>query len=204
MRRLVKSSLLFFVSPYFLSSAFASQPGLLDVHRTRDHQLRAILGPDPQSSSSASAVETTADHTTAAASTTAAQSPTQQTTTAQPTSTTSSSTSSAAPTTNAPATTSPASKTLVGTTATNSDGQVITSYVTVSASTASSTSSSLAPPNSSSDSGVGTGTIIGLSVAGGVAVIAIISFFIWKFTRKRFSDFDDSKCALCGSPPFSI
>jgi hypothetical protein len=28
-------------------------------------------------------------------------------------------------------------------------------------------------------------------VAGGVAVIGIIAFFIWKLTRKRFSDFDD-------------
>jgi hypothetical protein len=31
-----------------------------------------------------------------------------------------------------------------------------------------------------------------MSVAGGVALIGIIAFFVWKFTRKRFSDFDDS------------
>jgi len=30
-------------------------------------------------------------------------------------------------------------------------------------------------------------------VAGGVAVIGLIAFFIWKLTRKRFSDFDDNE-----------
>jgi len=30
-------------------------------------------------------------------------------------------------------------------------------------------------------------------VAGGVAVIGLIAFFIWKLTRKRFSDFDDGE-----------
>uniref|UniRef100_A0A0W0FRB7 Uncharacterized protein n=1 Tax=Moniliophthora roreri TaxID=221103 RepID=A0A0W0FRB7_MONRR len=44
-----------------------------------------------------------------------------------------------------------------------------------------------------SSSGLGTGSIIGLSVAGGVAVLGIIGFFVWKFTRKRFSDFDDNE-----------
>jgi len=29
-------------------------------------------------------------------------------------------------------------------------------------------------------------------VAGGLALIGIIGFFVWKFTRKRFTDFDDS------------
>lgn len=41
---------------------------------------------------------------------------------------------------------------------------------------------------------MGTGSIIGLSVSGGVALIGIIAFIVWKFTRKRFSDrFDDSE-----------
>jgi len=35
-----------------------------------------------------------------------------------------------------------------------------------------------------------------MSVAAGVAVIGIVGFFVWKFTRKRFSDFDDSKNIL--------
>jgi len=30
-------------------------------------------------------------------------------------------------------------------------------------------------------------------VAGGVALIGVVAFFIWKFTRKRFSDFDDNE-----------
>jgi hypothetical protein len=34
---------------------------------------------------------------------------------------------------------------------------------------------------------------VGLSVAGGVALIGVVAFFVWKFTRKRFSDFDDSQ-----------
>ncbi|KIM84241.1 hypothetical protein PILCRDRAFT_404482 [Piloderma croceum F 1598] len=32
-----------------------------------------------------------------------------------------------------------------------------------------------------------------MSVAGGVAFIGIIGFFVWKFTRKRFSDYDDNE-----------
>lgn len=41
------------------------------------------------------------------------------------------------------------------------------------------------------DSAIHPGTIIGLSVAGGIAAVAIIGFIIWKLTRKRFSDLDD-------------
>ena len=54
-------------------------------------------------------------------------------------------------------------------------------------------SSSSAADNSDNDSssGVGTGSIVGLSVAGGIALIGVVAFFIWKFTRKRFGDFDD-------------
>ncbi|KAG9315042.1 hypothetical protein JVU11DRAFT_4154 [Chiua virens] len=60
-------------------------------------------------------------------------------------------------------------------------------------------SSSTAPHTSSSsssdggDSGLSTGSIIGLSVSGGIAALAIILFFVWKLTRKRFSDFDDNE-----------
>ncbi|PFH53200.1 hypothetical protein AMATHDRAFT_172310 [Amanita thiersii Skay4041] len=32
-----------------------------------------------------------------------------------------------------------------------------------------------------------------MSVAGGIAVIGIVAFVIWKLTRKRFSDFDDNE-----------
>lgn len=40
---------------------------------------------------------------------------------------------------------------------------------------------------------MGTGTIVGLSVAGGIAVLVVIAFFVWKFSKKRFSDFDDNE-----------
>ncbi|KAG5637488.1 hypothetical protein H0H81_004411 [Sphagnurus paluster] len=40
---------------------------------------------------------------------------------------------------------------------------------------------------------IGTGSIVGIAVAGGIAVIGIIAFLVWKFTRKRFSDFDDNE-----------
>ncbi|KAA1467734.1 hypothetical protein DENSPDRAFT_856861 [Dentipellis sp. KUC8613] len=59
---------------------------------------------------------------------------------------------------------------------------------------------SSASPSSTSDnddsggsSGISSSTIIGISVAGGVAVIGIVAFFVWKFTRKRFSEFDDNE-----------
>lgn len=62
--------------------------------------------------------------------------------------------------------------------------------------TTTSSSTSASPTQTgggNSDSGgLSTGSIIGMSVAGGVAVIGIIAFFVWKFTRKRFADFDDS------------
>jgi len=60
------------------------------------------------------------------------------------------------------------------------------------------TSSSTALPTNTSKSdddggGLSTGSIVGMSVAAGIAVIGIVGFFVWKFTRKRFSDFDDNE-----------
>ncbi|KAL4066940.1 hypothetical protein V8B97DRAFT_1869984 [Scleroderma yunnanense] len=194
MRQVFKSSLLLFVVSYFVSSALASEPGLLDIHRPRDHQLRDLLSPGDTSAAGSSTAgpptQTTADHSSTAP-TTSTAAPSTQPTSTQPTSTAqAASTTSAPPITSAPPASS-ASKTVVGTTATNADGQIVTSIVTVSQPS----SSSAAPTQSGSgsDSSVGSGTIIGLSVAGGVALIAIISFFIWKVTRKRFSDFDDGE-----------
>ncbi|TFK28192.1 hypothetical protein FA15DRAFT_665688 [Coprinopsis marcescibilis] len=41
--------------------------------------------------------------------------------------------------------------------------------------------------------GLSTGSIVGMSVAGGLAVIGIIAFFVWKFTRKNAAAFDDNE-----------
>jgi len=79
-----------------------------------------------------------------------------------------------------------------------SDGAPTVVVVTVLA-TSTSTSSTPTPtpdeqsPDSGS-SGLGTGSIIGLSVAGGIALLGIVAFFIWKFTRKRRSaTYDDGE-----------
>jgi len=63
---------------------------------------------------------------------------------------------------------------------------------------ASDTNSAANPgPSSNQDndsSGLGTGSIIGLSVAGGIALLGIIAFFVWKFTRKhRSATYDDGE-----------
>jgi hypothetical protein len=42
-------------------------------------------------------------------------------------------------------------------------------------------------------SGISTGAIVGLSVAGGIGLICVAAFFIWKFTQKRSRDFDDGE-----------
>ena len=87
--------------------------------------------------------------------------------------------------------------------------QVFTDTPTASASAASSTASSAGSNKSNDDDdGVSTSTIVGLSVAGGVAVLGIVAFFIWKFTRKRFHDLDDSEhyflCSLCCVAPGGV
>ena len=84
-----------------------------------------------------------------------------------------------------------------------------------SSSSASSTPSQAPDQTPKKSEGISQSTIIGLSVSGGVALIGLISFVIWKFTRKRFTDDDfDSEyshpslssfprpCArLLGAPP---
>ncbi|KAG2341842.1 hypothetical protein BDR05DRAFT_964909 [Suillus weaverae] len=122
--------------------------------------------------------------------------PTQATTTPPSTPTTTQTTST--PPTQTTATTTPTTAPLPLSTSlqvtTNSAGQEVTSTLVVTAApTASPSSTQSSSASSGSSSGLGTGSIIGLSVAGGVAVIGIISFFIWKFTRKRFTDFDDNE-----------
>ncbi|KAH0833089.1 inositol hexakisphosphate-domain-containing protein [Lanmaoa asiatica] len=81
---------------------------------------------------------------------------------------------------------------VVPTTATDSLGQPFTSYIVTAISTPSATPTQTGTSNNSGGGGLSTGSIIGLSVAGGIAAVGIILFFVWKFTRKRFTDFDDS------------
>ncbi|EGO25078.1 hypothetical protein SERLADRAFT_369665 [Serpula lacrymans var. lacrymans S7.9] len=76
---------------------------------------------------------------------------------------------------------------------TGANGSTVFLTLTPTSSAPASTTSSSGGGGSGSSGGLGTGSIIGLSVAGGVAAIGIISFFVWKFTRKRFTDFDDNE-----------
>lgn len=80
----------------------------------------------------------------------------------------------------------------------NADGETQTVIYTVtkgaSASSASASASSAADDGSASSKS-GKSTIIGLSVAGGIALVGIGVFVWWKFGRKRGGDeFDDSEC----------
>lgn len=144
---------------------------------------------------------TTAPQTTTTPSTTSTPpttTPTQTTTTPSPTSTTAQTTTTPPSQTIATTpTTAPPPLTTSVQTSTNSAGEVVYSTVVITPTSDPSSSSTQSSPTSSSSSdsssGLGTGSIVGLSVAGGVAVIGIISFFIWKFTRKRFADFDDNE-----------
>lgn len=191
--------LLLVVASCFLLFAHASNAQLLEG-RNPQLQVRQVLsGPQsvgattttPASTppTTATTPTTTPPHTT---STTPTTTPTTPTTTPQTTATTPSTTQSiASPTTTSQPSSSPPVATLPQVT-TNSFGQTITSFVEVTASSTSAAASSTQSSSSNTSSGLGTGSIIGLSVAGGVAVIAIVSFFVWKFTRKRFADFDDS------------
>lgn len=104
-----------------------------------------------------------------------------------------------------PTTTSPPSQTtftpppaqLSSIQSTGSDGSPTVIVVTVVAS--SSASASPTPTDTPKDdpnesSGLSTGSIVGLSVAGGIALLGIVAFFVWKFTRKRWSaTYDDGK-----------
>lgn len=94
-------------------------------------------------------------------------------------------------------------------TATNAEGSVIVVTEIETLSTSSSKSSvapvtatiheTLSAGNSTSsaksdkkdDPPLSTGAIVGISVGGGVAVLALVGFIIWKFKQKRFGSFDD-------------
>ncbi|KAH7884394.1 hypothetical protein F5I97DRAFT_1929267 [Phlebopus sp. FC_14] len=199
--------LLFLVVSCLLVFASASPQELLNGPEPHI-QIRDLFGPPPSPS-------TTSNSPSSSANSEPPPTSTQTPTSAAPTSTTShtSSTSasptssqqqqqnsstpapSSSPPSNTPPSVPPTSAipdSTVASTATGANGEIITSVITVPGSTTSSPTPTQTS-SSSGSSGLGTGSIVGLSVAGGVAVIGIISFFIWKFTRKRFSDFDDNE-----------
>ncbi|KAG6832795.1 hypothetical protein H0H92_009413 [Tricholoma furcatifolium] len=142
-------------------------------------------------SAAASTTDTSSDTTSSSASPTTSSVPT---TTSQPTTT-----STSAPTTSTlpPAVTTTSTPTLPPVLSTSTDAGGSTVIVTATTTPASTTSSSASATATNSDSdgssGLGTGSIVGIAVAGGVAIIGIIAFIVWKFTRKRFGDFDDNE-----------
>jgi cytoskeletal protein RodZ len=68
-----------------------------------------------------------------------------------------------------------------------------TSYATVleTASSGSSNGTSTAAKDEKDSSPLSTGAIVGISVVGGVGVLGLILFIIWKMKQKRFASFDD-------------
>ncbi|KAG8957526.1 hypothetical protein FRC03_010057 [Tulasnella sp. 419] len=76
-------------------------------------------------------------------------------------------------------------------TSTNAEGSVI--LITESVFITASGTSSAAPSSTSEPEspGMGTKSIIGLSVAGGLFLLGLIGFIWWKLTRKRFAGFED-------------
>lgn len=77
---------------------------------------------------------------------------------------------------------------------TKQDGGIVTVISTVPASDlASGTQPAPSQTGDSNDSsGISTGGIVGLSVAGGVALLAVVAFAIFKFSRKKYLDeYDD-------------
>ncbi|KAJ3871794.1 hypothetical protein F5051DRAFT_445815 [Lentinula edodes] len=153
------------------------------------------------SATSATATSNTASSTAPPTSTTSSTTATSATPTSATTPTSTGETSqtsaqSTAGNTQTSATAAP-TRSVVTSTAANGETVIVTQTIPASSATSASASSSATSgaDNSSDDdsSGLSTGSIIGLSVAGGVALLGIISFFVWKFTRKRFSDYDDNE-----------
>ncbi|KAH7913593.1 hypothetical protein BJ138DRAFT_1058795 [Hygrophoropsis aurantiaca] len=171
---------------------FAPRSELLEETGKQNIQARAIG--DPLASSSAPPTSSAAP-SSAPASQTSSSTPASSTSAATSSQPTSAPQSSTTPSGSSSAPSSAPGESSIGTVVTGSNGETFTSVVVASPSTSPSptTSGTSSGSGSGSSSGLGTGSIIGLSVAGGVAVIAIVSFFIWKLTRKRFSDFEDNE-----------
>lgn len=77
----------------------------------------------------------------------------------------------------------------------------VTSMATVfetASATGNSTAAAASDKSDSKDSkGLSTGVIIGIAVAGGVVVLAIALFVIWKLKQKRFGGYDDDGTFKC-------
>jgi hypothetical protein len=175
-------TLLLVVLPLLFSIKTNAQllPGLLTTTSATPTSSAAVASTSSTlaaTSSSATSASTAASHTS---------------------STTSSTSTTSLSTSTSPATSTTPSVTLTSPLVTSIDGSLVTTVTVVAPSSSTSSSqaapsSSTPPPSNSGSGGLSTGSIIGLSVAGGVAVIGLIAFFVWKLTRKRFSDFDDGR-----------
>lgn len=199
--------LLLVVASCFLLSVAHAPHQLLEERKPNLH-VRQLQSISPLPVGATTTTPTTTPPTTTPTTTTPQTTSTPSTTSTPPTTTPTqtSTTPPSTPTTTAQTTSTPPSQTTATTpttaplplttsvqVTTNSAGEEITSTIIITPTSSASPSSTQSSASSDSSSGIGTGTIVGLSVAGGVAVIGIISFFIWKFTRKRFADFDDNE-----------
>jgi len=172
--------------------------GARDLRRNEhNNHPRAIVGLGPPDTATTQTTPTTSSppppptQTTPTTSSTSTSAQSVTTTTA----TTPSSTSTTPTSTSVPSTTAPpvASTRSVST---NQNGQLTTVTVQVPGASSSSSTSTSATASSTADSdstssGPSEGTYIGLGVAGGVALLGLVGFIVWKFTQKRFSQFDD-------------
>ncbi|KAF8149822.1 hypothetical protein B0H34DRAFT_791245 [Crassisporium funariophilum] len=171
----------FLISSFFL--LLFSHNANADIHRRQP----PILQPPPAASSTTT-TEVSSTTTTSLPPTSTTSVPTTSNTT--PPTTTSTTTAPPSTTTTPPPSTPTTTADPVLTTV---NGIEVTVTVIGSSTTPTPQPTESKKSDSSEGGGLGTGSIVGMSVAGGVAVIGIIAFFVWKFTRKRFSDFDDGE-----------
>ncbi|EJU04897.1 hypothetical protein DACRYDRAFT_93309 [Dacryopinax primogenitus] len=171
------------------------------------YRYRRLLGLPPDNPLDPTGTTTNTDTTpTTSTGSTSTTSTSSSSSSSSSTSTSSSSTSSSSTPTSSPTPTPPTTiQPGPGVTSfTNSAGILAVQTVTSVVFLAPSTSPSATAGNStagttggtSGDNTISQSTIIGLSVAGGIAVIGIIAFVIWKFTRKRFAGLDDFEDAI--------
>ncbi|KIY72440.1 hypothetical protein CYLTODRAFT_343963 [Cylindrobasidium torrendii FP15055 ss-10] len=152
----------------------------------------------PTSTSSSTKEETSTSETkptttstataTSATSTSTTDKPSNADTTSKP-----ENTSSTIKTTQAPVTTEEVTTNSVGDAVTITRTHTPTAAADPSSSSSSSDDSSSGSNSNKDDKGLGTGSIVGIAVAGGIALIGVLAFVYWKFTRKRFNDFDDTE-----------